>query len=398
MGGAESFRQLERKDVRKMLIWLALAFNAAVFAVFYLWHKVTHRPQTLALSFIATFAIIMIAKGLVETEQVRAEEYWGGSVVKMTYYAPWTEKVHHSDPIMIPTVTIDAQGNATPSTTIGGYNEYDRNEVQPAHYDAVDSNGIALEINEDLYRRISARMPPASHQLLHHANEVEDGEAVEVQAWDGKDEHLYPITTRHDYVNRVQSSHEIRFPSVEANQVSRIGLVEHPAITEYSCPAILGADYPGREEAERQIQLLNAKLGKKKQLRVFVIVFKNKPNSAAKAQYDLWKGGNKNEFTVCVNVDNAGKVIWCKVISWTEAPGLKEDTERHVQGMGVLNLSSLTEKYLYPQLEQRFARKRFRDFNRLTLEPPVGVSLLANLFGILQPLALCFQKLKTMRG
>ena len=84
-------------------------------------------------------------------------------------------------------------------------------------------------------------------------------------------------------------------------------------------------------------------------------------------QEAYWKGGNKNEFILCVGT-SGNKIKWTKVISWTEVETLKVAVEQDVLRMDTLNIMSLVD-YIGKTVPEKFVRKQFSDFNYLKIEP-----------------------------
>lgn len=81
-----------------------------------------------------------------------------------------------------------------------------------------------------------------------------------------------------------------------------------------------------------------------------------------------WKGGNKNEFIVCIGIDNSNNIKWCRPFSFTEVQEIKVETRNVVQEMDKLNLDALSE-FLYKEIDKKYIRKHFKDFSYLTVDP-----------------------------
>jgi hypothetical protein len=97
-------------------------------------------------------------------------------------------------------------------------------------------------------------------------------------------------------------------------------------------------------------------------------------------QQSYWKGGNKNEFVVCLGVDygdipqsmlhdRKATVKWCKAFSWCDAPTLESATESWFIANSELRLDSYAA-WLRDHLGL-WKRKEFSDFKYLgvTLSP-----------------------------
>jgi len=197
-----------------------------------------------------------------------------------------------------------------------------------------------------------------------------------------------PVTTLHTYKNRVQASHEIvRFQNVDR---SRFQLFAYPEITNfYYCPSILGDGGPTKLAADDLLGIANAKLGSKKQVRIWILVFKDQPPETGEAQYHYWKGGNKNEFILCIGVDKHYMIQWCKAISWTTVADLKEDAQNFVlqAESHQLDLVAIVT-WVIQNVEDRFVRKEFSDFSRISVDPPLWAVLLTFLLTAIVNVAL----------
>ena len=85
-------------------------------------------------------------------------------------------------------------------------------------------------------------------------------------------------------------------------EVKQYGLYEYPNFRGYYCPSILGAG-ENLSKGNRHLDVQNAKMGKDKEVRMWVLVYQNQPIQSAILQQNYWKGANKNEFVVCVGTD-----------------------------------------------------------------------------------------------
>jgi hypothetical protein len=111
----------------------------------------------------------------------------------------------------------------------------------------------------------------------------------------------------------------------------------------------------------------NALMGKLKQVHSMILVYKNKPQKAALLQEAMWKGGNKNEFILCIGIDENEKIDWTYIISWTENEKLKIDVRDSVKNLD-FDLENIVY-YMSDEVEKRFIRKQFKDFSYIKVEP-----------------------------
>ncbi|HLD25997.1 MAG TPA: hypothetical protein VJC05_03075 [Candidatus Andersenbacteria bacterium] len=348
-----------------MAIWLAMAVPIVTAGLLYFWFH----HKTLWWEFIIPFGIsailIFVCKFGTQKSLTHDTEYWGGWMTKAEHYEDWDEQVPCCHPKF--TTTIDSKGNS--HTVFAGFQHSYDVDYHPPYWQVSDSNGIAKRIDEQTFNKLVTRFGNHERIVLNRDYHSNDGDKY-VTTWPGDDQTLVPITTLHSYENRVQATHTI----IEFNQVDpkRYNLFEYPEIRGYyQCPAILGDGGPTKAKAERITSRTNAKLGKRKQIRIWILIFKDKPLDAAFDQRDYWKGGNKNELIVCIGVNKAHQVQWCYPISWTEVESLKVDARNFVIGQKgkPLDLVAIAN-WLHKACAERFVRKQFADFDYLTIDPP----------------------------
>lgn len=345
-----------------MVIWFAV--TVPIVTALVLRFRFNHRTVWWEFLVPVCVSVILIAvfKGSITGLQTLDTEYWGGWVVRATYDEAWTEKR---------------------TRKVKDSNDKERTEEYHVHHPPewaiVDSNGQTTGIDKRCFEDLCGKFGNRKFQNLFRADQVGSGGDRYVTTWNGKEDSFTPATTTHWYENRVQASASLlRFDDVSAADRKTYGLFDYPEIVgHFQCPSILGNGGPTQPEAERLLTIANAKLGKKKEVRLWILLFKNQPLQAAFLQQNLWQGGNKNEFILAIGTDNEGKVEWCHPISWTEVEDLKIDARNAVleQKGQPLDLVKVA-RWLTPEIEGRFIRKRFSDFSYLTVEPPLWAVIL----------------------
>lgn len=360
-----------------MVIFGALAIpviGVIVLLIFFRKEVVWWEPVALL---VIGIVMVSVFKLTVDSISISDTEYWGGYVTDVTNYEPWDEQVpcRHPEYIYVP----DGDGG-TKRVYVGDEHPYDVDQ-HPAEYYIDGSNGEHIAISSDKYQQVARLFENKTFIELNRSYYSQDGDEY-ICKWPGSAQTIIPIVTEHSYTNKVQASPEFDFPKVDKATKEKYGLFDYPKVQDGYAPSILGAGGPTMQAGQVKFDRLNALLGRSKQIRVFVLVFKNQPIEAAKQQANLWKGGNKNELILCIGVDNANQVKWREVISWTEAPGFKSGVKEATY-MNTLDLPTLADR-LEPLIKERWVRKEFKDFNYLTVKPPLwGVILtyLVMLFG-----------------
>jgi len=360
-----------------MIIWLALLIPIVTAIVLLIWF----RKKTTLWEFLIPLGVslffILIFKFSVEAGLTTDKEYWGGWVVKIQYYEDWNEYIHRTCTRQVPCGT-DGNGHTQYCTEF-----YDCSYVDyhPPYWQIIESNGLKLRISKAEYARLKNKFgTPEKFIDLHRNYHTDDGDLYEVP-WSGSDKTLESITTEHSYENKVQAS-QSTFNYYEVDP-KKYGLYEYPKVNaHYYVPAILGPGGLTKNAAEKKFQLINAKLGRSKQVRVFVLIFMNKPLEAGHDQENYWVGGNKNEFILTIGVDKEYRVQWCYPISWTDTEILKVESRAFVEEQEQLDLVALAD-WLYPKIKANFERKQFAEFSYLTVEPPVWALLVTYIVTLL---------------
>jgi hypothetical protein len=163
---------------------------------------------------------------------------------------------------------------------------------------------------------------------------------------------------------------------VDSATIANYRLFNYPEIENRTLDPILGHV---NSFASKKLQQYNALYGNSKQLHMMILVFKDLPYQAGVMQESYWKGGNKNEFILCIGT--AGKKItWTKVISWTDIEELKVKTARMIKEMDTLNIVNVVE-YMGRNIPKSFIRKQFKDFDYLTIEP-TGIAIIITIIVI----------------
>lgn len=335
------------------MMWLAVLIP--VFAAAIMWFGFQRKMRWW--EFLAPMGVSLLliwgAKSLTEYVQCRDIEYWTGWVDRAEYYEEWNELVTR-------TRTVD-DGNGKSHTET-----YTEVEYHPPYWQVIDSNGLVVSINKNQYNFLKTKFKDNKFVNLHRICFTIRGDKY-VTHWPRTEETMEVVTTTHAYQNRVQASNSIlRFNPPSKNEVMTYGLFEYPNLNGYSAPSILGYADP---VAERKLSILNAKMGRNKQIKVWILVFRNQPMEAAINQMNHWANGNKNEAVLNIGIDGTGKVQWGYVFSWTDKELFKANARNLIIDQTDLNLSEIVDK-LYPIIEQDWKRKSFKDFEYLSVDPP----------------------------
>lgn len=385
-------------------MWIWATLLVSVFAGAVLWFK--HRRQVVLWEFgalfVATFLLVVGIKSTVELMEVSDTEFWGGWTTKVEYYEPWDEKVSCQHPVIcsMPSICTDMDGNTYSCIEdVYCYDEHDFDvRENEARYVLYGSNGEETNVSQAVFEDRREMWGSPTFTDLNRDFYSYDGDLYTV-SW-SKGEDVLPLTTEHTYENRLQGENDlVTWEKVDLVTQATYGLYDYPELRELSTGffsedvalqnAIQGD--AGRETAQANDLLMeaNALMGKSHQLKMFVFIYHNQLEEAAYWQEQMLKGGNKNEFILLISIDDAGRVLWSKVISWTEEADLKEDVAGYAMEYGELRLLD-TVSYMIDRCEQDWVRKEFSDYSFVKVKPSLGATILAWILTILANLALSF--------
>lgn len=355
-----------------MVIWFAILIPLVGAAALY-WifnHKVM-LWECLVMTVVPTI-MIAGAKGCSEATQLHDVEYLGGYITVAEYYEDWNERVSCSHPIPCshPTYSTDANGKRYRSGS-KHFNDGHRHlydvDHHPAYWEAHTSIGASITISKGFFEQIAKEFGNRVFVELKRNYHNDDGDKY-VSKWNGEPECLAAITVQRGYRNRIQASKSVfNFKQVNPKDY---GLFEYPPVSDSFQLCVLG---PGASPAvEKKFQYLNATLGGPRQVRLYTLIFQDQPVQAAMDQEAYWKRGNKNEFVTCIGVDKELAVQWAYVFSWTDSEELKIEARNSVMQMKTLDLGAYADS-LKPMIEAKWERKKFEEFDYLTVEPPLWV-------------------------
>lgn len=353
-----------------MSVYLCLLipfFNIAVLFFFF-------RSKTIWWEFIipivGSFIFIFVAKYVAVQALVSDTQFLGGYAKEVRYYEPWNEKVHCRHAKYCSKYSCSGSGKnrscGMKSYQCGWQHMYDV-DYHPEYWSVVTTfgeNTISKTRHDEILRKKFKVSP--TFQDLHRNYHTINGNMY-FGRWDGKDETLEPVVIDESYENRPKASRSVyRFQELDSFDIKEYHPFNYPAIDSYQHQvALLGYNDP---VAERKLQILNSRLGIKKHVKVFVVVFKNKTMDAGRIQERYWEGSNKNEYIITVGINDQNKVIWAYDFSWTEVAETKVDTENFIQNQEVLDLPSIVD-FVYGELEAKWIPRDFHEFDVLTIQP-----------------------------
>jgi hypothetical protein len=344
-----------------MILFAALIIP--IITAILLWKFYRHRTVwwEFAIPFGASLIIALLFKFGGELLQTRDVEYWSGIIVKTEYYQDWNEYIHR-------TCTRSCGEDCT--TT------YDCSYVQyhSAYWQITDNNGITIRVSQAVYNKLKKKYGNSDFVDLRRNYHTNDGDKY-VSSWPRTDATIECMVTEHYYENRIQASHDVfNYPEVTPHEQKKYGLYKYPEIKGYYKQKNLLGVIDNKKHLNHKLEILNAKLGHKKEVKVFVLIFRDQLREAGIKQEALWVGGNKNEFVVCIGLDDDNNVEWCHPFSWTDANICQVDVRTHIEESdGTIDMEE-TIDFIYQEMDSNFKRKHFTDFDYLAI-PVTGWQL-----------------------
>lgn len=329
------------------------------------------------------------SKALVDTYSVEYSEYLGDevtSVYEEEPYNEWIDKTCYEDC----NCTTDKDGNETCDSC--PYDCSYQNDEGPRWY-AKTKCGNNVSITEAQYDKwviqfggnrikINTRTNYDSSDKCVWSNGTKfEGKIVGTYSyiwqtnWDGNYTTSVPLTTTQKYVNKIKASDYTVFNFVKLTEDSAksLKLFDYPKFDNYfTYPSVLGYN---DDSVQLMFKKINGHLGRDKQIRVWVLVHNTSDSDIGWMQECYWVGGNKNELVINIGVDG-NEIKWCHTFSWSDIQSLKDDIEKYVVKRKTLNRITLTDIAYYVRIEseKRFERLNFKQFDYLTVEPPlVGI-------------------------
>lgn len=308
----------------------------------------------------------------------KTKEYLSGFATNVQHHNPWVERQEYEE-----TYT-DSKGETKTRTEV-------RYVKHPDEWLLELNTGKVTIIDSSVYDYyVSLWGTPMQWIDPPHVNCVSGG-GGQLYVWDRVYEHALTQTYKGLYKNYVLNSNSIfRTEHVSAKSAEAFGLVEYPSFSlrflEQDAIIVspsLKMSVPAA--AQFKLQLFNAFYWAPSQIHVFVILFAaEKGIGTALKQRSWWKGGNKNEFTICLGLEPGSmSVKWCKAFSWCDIPRMETALESWFIANPKLDFDELC-MWLRNNVSL-WKRKEFKDFKYLGTSLSTGRLILMGLLAV----ALC---------
>jgi len=333
-------------------------------------------PALLSVCSLSIF-LTQVCMEKVETSDV---EYLGSLGVRAVHYEPWETHVHKTCTRTYScNCSTDSKGHSSCQTCTETY-DCSYCDYHPEKYGIINDFNESYSISRSFYNQLVKRWKNEQFQELNRSINYSGGCGQDgnmyYSDWNNDPLQSEGIVKFHTYENRTQAAHSVfKFNDISKKEALRLGLYNYPSFYGdggYKQNVVLGIDSIKITEAqklaiERRFQYLNATLGPKKQVKIFVLLFYNKDLSIALEQRDYWKGGNKNEMVICIGLDKSLKLQWVYPFSWTDETRIHVDIREDLMEQKVLDFNWLFH-YLEKEVNDKWSRKRFRDFKHISIE------------------------------
>ena len=287
-------------------------------------------------------------------------EYLGGYALRATHYEDWDETV------MVAHTRTISNGKTTTTQT---YYVPER-KYHPDRYSYISSLDSSEHfVSKEVYMAIKKKLnAPSQFRDMHRKYRTKDGDAHDTY-WSGNIKDMYDITVPHLYINKAAASNTysiFKENPIKRKQAMELGLYDYPQIDRFEIQnPILGDSLD--TESVQAIRTINAIYGKPYQFRMYICLFHNEPMEISELQKRYWKGGNKNEFVVCIGMANDSTVAWSNSFSWSDSPKLEVLTRDWFIEHPILNLPEYAQ-YISEKIPNNWERKSFEDFKYINIE------------------------------
>lgn len=285
----------------------------------------------------------------------KVKEYLSGYVVAVEHHFAWVER-------QVYTTTVYLNGRAHTETR-------HRFVKHPDQWFQILNTGLSMSVHSGTFTALSSRWGTAPYGISpYHINCVSGGGGQRYD-WNSVEDDTITVTYTGRYSNPVRYSNSIfNYKKVSDKTAQELGLIPYPKIKDCHQNVICSSSkLIGQNTIDDTLQdafrRINAFCGSSSQIHVFVLLFDASQGiGIVEQQRAYWKGGNKNEFTVCLGM-SGNTVSWCLPFSWMDAPTLAVATQSYFTEHPELNLTEFAA-WLRQNISL-WKRKEFKDFKYL---------------------------------
>jgi hypothetical protein len=333
-------------------VYLALLIPIIVTLVFYLFKKHQFTWWEFFIPIASVLIAVVISKAIIDHTSVQFTEYWGSTVTAVFEEEPYNYWKTETCSRQVPCGT-DSEGNTEYCTEY--YDCSHQEDVSPSWW-AITNLNERFSISEKQHDELVIQFRTKKTIIKTRQNYAPRDRAVGSKgtkfegtrvgqtshvyqtSWNGSDETRKAYTSQHTYENRVKASDLTIFniKMVKEVEVDSLGLFRYPEHKKstwfnktngLTYPTILGDNIS--KETQEKFRKLNGKFGVSNELRLWILVFENKPMSIAQFQENYWVKGNKNELVVCIG-KKGNEIQWSHAFSWAHSAELTAAVQNEV--------------------------------------------------------------------
>lgn len=372
-----------------MIVYLALLIPVILAILLYVLYRHALVWWEVTIPMGVTLVFILLAKWIAVSSLTSDTEWLGGYVTEVRYYEPWDEEVPCRHPIYCKREVCSGSGKEREchdeEYECGHEHAYDV-DYHSQYWSALTTLG-GHGLSQSEYNKLvdqfgSGKQFVDQHRDFHSV----DGDMYSTM-WGGEEEKLEPVVQSHTYENRPAASKSIyHYDEVDTFDIKTYKPFDYPKLSDYKQKCLLGFE---NTKAEHELQVLNSLLGHNKEVRVYVLVFRNQSREAGLIQQRYWQGGNKNEIVVCIGLNNVDNIQWSHVFSWTERTGVAVKIKNKIEESDSLDLSN-SIGFIRNEINTEWERKHFKEFDYITIEPSSRAVLIIYILALLINVGLGF--------
>jgi len=336
-------------------VYLALLIPLIVTGIFYFFRKSEFAWWEFFIPIASVLVAVIISKAIIDHTSVQFTEYWGSTVTAVYEEEPYNYWHHQTCSRQVACGT-DSDGNTEYCTEY--YDCSHQDDVGPSWW-AKTNLGESFGITEKMHDELVAQFGTKKTAIDSRKNHAPRDKCVRSQGtkfegkrvgqisyihetrWGGQDETRKAYVSQHSYENRIKASDLTIFNIlvVKESEVDSLGLFRYPEHKKSSWfGKTNGLDYPTilgdnvSKTTQENFRRLNGKYGPTNELRLWVLVFENKPMSIAQYQENYWVRGNKNELVVCIG-KKGNEIQWSHAFSWSLSDVLTTEIKNEVMNL-----------------------------------------------------------------
>lgn len=360
-----------------LIISIFIALVVVVPAAFFSFKKLREvYPDTTAVSIAIVVGILSIIAGvgaevLMIDSLTRDVEYLSGPIQSVEFYEEWNEEVEYE---------CNCRTTGSGSSARTSCSTCTRIDYHPPYWVAIIESH-ELIISQSDYDRISEQYgtEPIFTELYRHYHTI-DGDKYHYQ-WNGSTSAMVSGTFRSSYTNRVMQADEsvFNFREMSPEEIAQNLLIDYPSSSAPDLyPSVLyhNANLPAIPEwfsaLNDSVNDVNAVYGPRKQIHVFILLYKNRSPEICQLQRNYWQGGNKNELNICIGIDSSNQIEWASVFSWTPNTIIHLNIEQYLQDRIGSSIESVEfENFLRNEIRENWVRREFEEFQYISVKVPV---------------------------